>query len=67
VKTARVFNRNFFDDFRAVLGEKHTIQRFELCDFEVRGGGRVGGSCVSGVHSRGNRGAWLAPPPALWM
>jgi DNA topoisomerase-1 len=33
-KTARVFNKNFFRDFVRVLGPAHTIQKFDLCDFE---------------------------------
>jgi DNA topoisomerase-1 len=32
-KTAKVFNANFFKDFKAELGPKHTIQKFEKCDF----------------------------------
>lgn len=45
-KTAKVFNRNFFTDFTAVLGKHHTIQKFELCDFEVRGCMGVGGMAM---------------------
>ncbi|CAM9248831.1 unnamed protein product [Choristocarpus tenellus] len=28
-----VFNKNFFNDFKAVLGKGHKITKFELCDF----------------------------------
>lgn len=34
-ETAKVFNDNFFRDFREVLGKDHTIQRLKDCDFEV--------------------------------
>ena len=36
-RTAKVFNENFFRDFRAMLGKEHVIQKFSKCDFEVRG------------------------------
>ncbi|XP_074290840.1 DNA topoisomerase 1 beta-like [Silene latifolia] len=29
-----VFNRNFFNDWRKILGEKHVIKEFERCDFK---------------------------------
>lgn len=32
-KTAGIFNKNFFRDFKAVLGRGHTIQDFRKCDF----------------------------------
>jgi hypothetical protein len=35
----QVFNENFFRDFRAALGKEHVVQKFELCDFGVRGAG----------------------------
>ena len=41
-RTAKVFNANFFKDFRSALGQDHVIQKFELCDFDVRAGERVG-------------------------
>lgn len=31
--TAKIFIKNFFDDFRQILGKKHVIQKFEKCDF----------------------------------
>ncbi|CAB9519858.1 DNA topoisomerase 1 [Seminavis robusta] len=33
-KTAKIFIRNFFDDFKTVLGKKHVIKSFDKCDFE---------------------------------
>ena len=33
-KTAKIFIKNFFEDFCAVLGKKHVIQKFEKCNFE---------------------------------
>lgn len=33
-KTAKIFIKNFFADFRAVLGKKHVIKDFKKCDFE---------------------------------
>ena len=33
-KTSKIFIKNFFTDFKDVLGRKHTIKKFELCDFE---------------------------------
>ncbi len=32
-KTAKIFNRNFWADFRSVLGGDHVIQDFSKCDF----------------------------------
>jgi hypothetical protein len=32
-KTKPVFEKNFFEDFREVLGPSHEIRKFELCDF----------------------------------
>jgi len=32
-KTAKIFIKNFFTDFRAVLGKKHVIKDFDKCDF----------------------------------
>ena len=32
-KTKPVFEKNFFDDFKEVLGPGHEIKKFELCDF----------------------------------
>ena len=32
-KTAPIFIKNFMTDFRAILGKKHVIQKFEKCDF----------------------------------
>ncbi|GLE03796.1 hypothetical protein PINS_up012698 [Pythium insidiosum] len=32
-KTAKIFNKNFFTDFKKVLGKGHEIKNFELCDF----------------------------------
>jgi DNA topoisomerase IB len=33
--TAKIFIKNFFEDFRAILGKKHIIQKFEKCDFAL--------------------------------
>jgi len=33
-KTAPIFIKNFFGDFRVVLGPKHVIKDFKKCDFE---------------------------------
>lgn len=33
-KTAKIFIKNFFTDFRAILGKKHIIKDFSKCDFE---------------------------------
>lgn len=33
-KTAPIFIKNFFDDFREVLGKKHIIKDYKKCDFE---------------------------------
>lgn len=33
-KTAPIFIKNFFSDFREVLGKKHVIKDFKKCDFE---------------------------------
>ncbi|KAL3798661.1 hypothetical protein HJC23_004412 [Cyclotella cryptica] len=33
-KTAPIFIKNFFADFRAVLGKNHVIKDFKKCDFE---------------------------------
>ncbi len=32
-KTKKVFDKNFFTDFKKYLGSKHVIKKFELCDF----------------------------------
>lgn len=32
-RTADVFNRNFFRDFKTILGPSHVIQEFSKCDF----------------------------------
>ncbi|GMF32654.1 unnamed protein product [Phytophthora lilii] len=32
-KTAKIFNKNFFTDFKKVLGKQHVVTRFEGCDF----------------------------------
>jgi DNA topoisomerase-1 len=32
--TAKIFIKNFFADFRAVLGKNHVIKEFKKCDFE---------------------------------
>lgn len=32
-KTAKIFNKNFFADFKKVLGKGHEIKAFEKCDF----------------------------------
>ena len=34
VKTAKIFIKNFFQDFKAILGKGHVIKTFEKCDFE---------------------------------
>lgn len=33
-KTAKIFIKNFFTDFKAVLGRGHAIKDFKKCDFE---------------------------------
>ena len=33
-KTAKIFSKNFFEDFKALLGKKHVIKSFDKCDFE---------------------------------
>lgn len=33
-KTAKVFIKNFFEDFKAALGSKHVIRDFEKCNFD---------------------------------
>jgi DNA topoisomerase I len=33
-KTAKIFIKNFFDDFRQLLGKKHVVKEFKKCDFE---------------------------------
>ena len=33
-KTAKIFIKNFFADFKAVLGKGHMIKSFDKCDFE---------------------------------
>jgi chromatin segregation and condensation protein Rec8/ScpA/Scc1 (kleisin family) len=35
VKTRTVFQKNFFDDFKEILGNNHKITRFEDCDFTL--------------------------------
>ncbi|ETM99917.1 hypothetical protein, variant 1 [Phytophthora nicotianae INRA-310] len=32
-KTAKIFNKNFFTDFKKVLGKQHEVKTFEGCDF----------------------------------
>ncbi|KAL4099931.1 hypothetical protein PRIC1_007728 [Phytophthora ramorum] len=32
-KTAKIFNKNFFTDFKKVLGRQHDIKTFDGCDF----------------------------------
>eukprot|EP00522_Entomoneis_paludosa_P016784 CAMPEP_0172459264 /NCGR_PEP_ID=MMETSP1065-20121228/31796_1 /TAXON_ID=265537 /ORGANISM="Amphiprora paludosa, Strain CCMP125" /LENGTH=753 /DNA_ID=CAMNT_0013213881 /DNA_START=115 /DNA_END=2376 /DNA_ORIENTATION=+ len=32
-KTAPIFIKNFFADFKGILGRQHVIQKFEKCDF----------------------------------
>ncbi|KAJ8558981.1 hypothetical protein ON010_g8463 [Phytophthora cinnamomi] len=32
-KTAKIFNINFFTDFKKVLGKQHEVKSFEACDF----------------------------------
>ena len=34
-KTRAKFQKNFFDDFKEVLGASHVVQKFELCDFSL--------------------------------
>jgi DNA topoisomerase-1 len=34
-KTKKVFQQNFFDDFKEVLGPSHVIKSFEKCDFSL--------------------------------
>lgn len=48
-KTAKVFNDNFFRDFRKLLGADSPIVKLSLCDFSVRGGGRGHGSVCACV------------------
>jgi len=33
-KTAKIFIKNFFDDFKKILGKGHVIKDFKKCDFE---------------------------------
>lgn len=33
-KTSKIFIKNFFGDFKAMLGKKHAIKDFSKCDFE---------------------------------
>lgn len=33
-KTAPIFIKNFFEDFKSILDKKHGIKKFEKCDFE---------------------------------
>lgn len=33
-KTSKIFIKNFFTDFKVVLGKGHVIKNFEKCDFE---------------------------------
>ena len=33
-KTAKIFIKNFFTDFKATLGRGHVIKDFKKCDFE---------------------------------
>lgn len=33
-KTAKIFTKNFFDDFKVLLGKGHEIKDFARCDFE---------------------------------
>ena len=32
--TAPIFIKNFFEDFKEVLGKKHQVKEFKKCDFE---------------------------------
>ncbi|TMW56217.1 hypothetical protein Poli38472_008865 [Pythium oligandrum] len=34
-KTAKIFNKNFFTDFKKVLGRGHEVKTFEQCDFSL--------------------------------
>ncbi|GAB9466675.1 DNA topoisomerase 1 [Globisporangium polare] len=34
-KIAKMFNENFFADFRKVLGKDHAVRKFEFCDFSL--------------------------------
>jgi DNA topoisomerase-1 len=33
-KTGKIFIKNFFADFREILGKKHIVKEFKKCDFE---------------------------------
>ena len=33
-KTSKIFIKNFFADFRSILGKGHVIKDFKKCDFE---------------------------------
>jgi DNA topoisomerase-1 len=47
-KTAKIFNRNFWDDFKAALGPDSVVKDFAKCDFTVRGVAALWrGSCPS--------------------
>ncbi|TDH68765.1 hypothetical protein CCR75_009195 [Bremia lactucae] len=37
-KTAKIFNHNFFTDFKKALGKQHEVKTFELCDFSLIAG-----------------------------
>lgn len=32
-KTAKIFNKNFFTDFKKIMGKQHEVKTFEGCDF----------------------------------
>jgi DNA topoisomerase I len=34
-KTAKIFNKNFFTDFKQALGKGHEVKSFEQCDFSL--------------------------------
>lgn len=34
-KTGKIFIKNFFSDFRDILGKKHVVKDFKKCDFEL--------------------------------
>ena len=36
-KTKKVFDKNFFKDFKRYLGSGHVIKKFELCDLVLSG------------------------------
>ena len=47
-KIAKLFNKNFFEDFKRELGPGHVIKKFDKCNFDVR----RAPACCSGLDRR---------------